>query len=122
MGSRWLIGVALVAVAGCGFSGAKLDEAKGHVQQALEVWKKGGKPDELRSQTPAIEFHEVLWNNGEKLVNYELGEARYIDTTKVVRCETRLTLRNRQGKERTEAAVYDVSLATPVTIVNNPMP
>ncbi len=122
MGNRWLIGVALVAVAGCGFPSAKLEEAKRHVQQALEVWKKGGTPDELTSQALPVEFHEVMWSNGEKLVNYELGAVRYIDKDKVVRCETRLTVRNRMGKERTETVVYDVSLASPVKIVNNPMP
>lgn len=122
MGTRWIIGVALLVLAGCGFSSAKLDEAKGHVQQALEVWKKGGKPDELKSHSPPIEFHEAMWNDGEKLVHFELGAVRYIATEKVVRCETRLTVRNRKGKERTEAVVYDVSLASPVKIVNNPMP
>jgi hypothetical protein len=122
MGARWMFGVALVFLAGCGFPSARLDEAKGYVQQALEVWKNGGKPDELNSLTPPIEFHEAMWNAGEKLVNFELGDVRYIDKTKVVRCETRLTIRNRKGKERTEAVVYDVTLGSPVKIVNNPMP
>jgi len=122
MSTRWVIGVALVLLAGCGFPSARLDEAKGHVQQALEVWKKGGKPDELKSLTPPIEFHEAMWNAGEKLVDFEVGAVRYIDTAQVVRCETRLTVRNRKGKEHTEAVVYDVSLASPVKIVNNPMP
>lgn len=122
MGNRWVIGVALVFLAGCGFPTAKLDEAKGYVQQALEVWKNGGKPEELKSRTPPIEFHEVMWNAGEKLVNFEVGIVRYVDTDKVVRCETRLTVRNRRGKERTEAVIFDVSLTSPVKIVNNPMP
>ena len=122
MGTRWLIGAALVIVAGCGFPAAKRDEARGHVQHALEVWQKGGKPDELRSLSPPIEFHEALWNSGEKLVGFELGDVRYVETAEVVRCEVRLTVRNRRGKDRTEAVVYDVALGPPVKVVNNPMP
>ena len=122
MGTRWVIGVAVVLVAGCGAPAAKLDEARGHVQQALEVWKKGGKPDELKSLPRPIEFHEAMWNSREKLVNFELGAVRYVDTAKVVRCETRLTVRNRKGKDRTETVVYDVTLDAPVKVVNNPMP
>ncbi|HZV03687.1 MAG TPA: hypothetical protein VE999_01225 [Gemmataceae bacterium] len=122
MGARWVFGVTLVFLVGCGSPSARLEEAKEYVQQALEVWKKGGKPDELNSLTPPIDFHEAMWNAGEKLVSFEVGAVRYIDKAKVVRCETRLTVRNRKGKERTEAVVYDVTLGSPVKIVNNPMP
>jgi hypothetical protein len=122
MGTRWVIGVTLAFVSGCGFPAARLDEAKGHVQQALEVWKQGGKPADLKSLPRPLEFHEAMWNSGEKLVHFELGAVRYLDTEKVVRCEARLTVRNRRGKDRTEAVVYDVTLGAPVKIVNNPMP
>jgi len=126
MGIRWVIGVALVSVAGCGFPAAKLDEAKGHVQHALEVWQKGGKPDELKSLSPPVEFHEAMWNSGETLTHFELGAAHYLETAEVVRCEARLTVRNRKGKgkgkDRTETVIYDVTLGPPVKVVNNPMP
>ncbi len=122
MGTRRVIGMGLALLVGCGFPTARLNEGKGYVQQALEVWKKGGRPGELKSLTPPIEFHEAMWNAGEKLVHFELGAVRYVETAKVVRCDTRLTVRDRKGKQRTEAVVYDVSLASPVKIVNNPMP
>ncbi len=119
---RLVTSVALVLVAGCGFPKAKLDEARGHVQQALEVWKKGGKPDELKSLPQPIEFHEAMWNAQEKLISFELGAARYVHATNVVRCDARLDVRSRKGKDRTETVVYDVTLDLPVKIVNNPMP
>jgi hypothetical protein len=122
MGIRRVIGVALLLVVGCGFPTAKLDEARGHVQHALEVWQKGSKPDELKSASPPVEFHEAMWNSGEKLISFEMGAARYVDTAEVVRCEVRLTVRNRKGKDRTETVVYDVTLGPPVKVVNNPMP
>lgn len=123
MNPRWVVGFALVLLAGCGPSAAKLNEAKDYVQQALELWQKGGKPDELASRTPPIEFHEAMWNAGEKLVKYDLGAVRYITRDNVFRCGTRLTVRDRKGKERMESVVFDVlSLAPNVKIVNNPMP
>ena len=122
MNARWVMGVVLVLFAGCRFPTAKLNEAKGDVQQALELWQKGGKPDELKSRTPPIEFHEAMWNAGEKLVHFDLGAARYIARDKVIRCPARLTVRNRKGKERTEVVYYDVFPESPVKIVNNPMP
>jgi hypothetical protein len=122
MNRRWVVGVALACVVGCGFPAAKLDEAKGHVQRSLEVWQKGGKPDDLTAQTPPVEFHEAMWKAGEKLVSFEMGTAQYVDAAAVVRCEAKLTVRNKKGKERTESVVYDVTLGPPVKIVYNPMP
>ena len=122
MNTRWVIGVALACVAGCGFPAAKVDEANGHVQRALEVWKSGGKAEELKAQTPSVEFHEAMWNAGEKLTSFEVGTAQYIDAARAVRCPVTLTVRNRKGKERTANVVYDVTLGPPVKVVFNPMP
>lgn len=114
--------LALVIVAGCS-AGAKVDDAKAYVQQALEVWQSGGKAESLTSRSPAIEFHEAMWNAGEKLVRFEMGGAQYVPRDNLVRCETRLTLRNRKGKEHTEGVTFDVvSMEPTVKIVNNPMP
>jgi len=123
MSTQRVIAFALVVLAGCSFSSAKVDEAKGYVQQALELWQKGGKSDELKSRTPPIEFHETMWNAGEKLVNFDIGAVQYIARDNLVRCETRLTVRSPKGKQHTESVVFDVlSLAPNVKIVNNPMP
>ena len=62
--------MALVLLAGCNSPAARVDEAKGYVQLALELWQKGGKPVELSSRTPPIEFQEAIWNAGEKLVSF----------------------------------------------------
>jgi hypothetical protein len=122
MDTRWVIALPLVVIAGCGFPAAKVAEAQGHVQHALEVWQKGGKPDELKSASPSVEFNEALWNAGEKLVSFEVSPARYVDAAQAVRCEAKLTVRNKKGKERTENVVYDVTLGQPVKVVNNIMP
>jgi hypothetical protein len=122
MNRPWWMCVALVAVVGCGFPQAKVDEAKGHVQMALNTWKAEGKLDELAAKTPPIEFHEALWNAGDKLVSFEMGAAKYVDSAAVVRCEVKLNIRPKKGKERTETVSYDVTLTPSVKIVNNPMP
>lgn len=122
MDRRWMFGVALVFIAGCGFPAAKQEEAKGHVLRGLEVWKSGGKPDDLKSQATPVEFNEALWNNGEKLVSFEMGSARYVDAAQVVRCEVKLTVQKGKAKARTENATYDVTFGPSVKIINNPMP
>ncbi len=122
MYARLLMGAALVFCIGCGFPAAKVDEAKGHVQSALEVWKAGGKPGELATKTPPIEFNEAFWSAGEKLVDFQMGNATYVDAAAVVRCEVKLTLRSKKGKERTENVNYDVTLSPAVKVLNNPMP
>lgn len=127
MKRQWLVGLVglgLASVAGCGgISAAKVDEAKGHVRKGLEAWKAGGKPDDLKTSSPAVEFNEQLWIAGEKLVNFELtGTARYVDAVQAVRVEAKLTLRGKKGKDRTETVTYDVTLGPPVKVVNNPMP
>ena len=121
MGGRGVV-AALVFAAGCGFPAAKLDEARGHVGHALEVWQAGGKPGDLAAGTPPVAFHEAMWNAGDKLIAYELEPAGYVEAEGVVRCPARLTVRGRNGKDRAEAAVYDVTLGPPVKVVNNPMP
>ena len=100
MNTRWVVGVTLAFAAGCGFPAAKVDEAKGHVKTALDKWQAGGKPDELKAQTPPVEFNEVLWNAGEKLVSFEMGAANYVESAAAVRCEVKLTLRNKKKSYR----------------------
>lgn len=122
MGTRTVFGVMVVLIAGCGYPQAKLDEARSHVQKSLEVWQSGGKPDDLKSLAPSVEFHEALWNAGEKLTSFEVGAVRHVASDDVVRCDVRISVRNRKGKSRTENVTYDVALGPPVKIVNNPMP
>lgn len=122
MDRRWTVGFALVCLTGCGFPAAKVDEAKGHVQKALETWQAGGKPADLMAASPPVEFNEALWNASEKLVDFEMGTARYADAAQAVRCEVKLTVLGRNGKKRTENVVYDVTLGPPVKVVNNVMP
>lgn len=122
MNRWWVVAVPLVCVAGCGFPAAKVDEAKGHVRAALDKWQAGGKADELKTASPPIEFHEGMWNAGEKLVSFEMGAAKYVDAAQAVRCEVKLTVRGKNNKTRTENVVYDVTLGPPVKVVNNVMP
>ena len=112
----------LFGAAGCGPSQAQLDEARSSVQEGLEVWKKGGKPADLTALARPLEFHEGLWKSGATLLSYEMGQATYHSRDKVIRCEARLTVRERSGRQKTENVAYDVKLESPVKIVNNPMP
>ncbi len=118
MNRWWVVAVPLLLVAGCGFNGAKVDEAKGHVKAALDKWQAGGKPDELKP----VEFNEAMWNAGEKLVSFEMGTAKYVDSVQAVRCEVKLTVQKGKAKARTETVTYDVTFGPTVKVVNNVMP
>jgi hypothetical protein len=119
---HWPIGILLAGILGCGVSAVKLEESSEHLKRALEAWQAGGKSEELASLATPIEFHEALWNAGEKLVKFEISPARAVESDQLIRCEVRLTVRNRKGKERTEQVVYDITPGSRVKIVNNPMP
>lgn len=115
----------LLGAIGCGISQAKLNEAKASVQEGLEVWKKGGKPADLKSLAKPIEFNEGAWAAGDTLVSYEMGSTSYSDRDKVIRCEVRLTTKRKvKGKEKTDTVTvfYDVTLGSPIKVMNNPMP
>jgi hypothetical protein len=122
MGKRIICAGLLFAAVGCGVSQAKLDEAKSMIQQGLETWKKGGKPADLRSGSRPVEFHEAMWNSGDKLLSYELNDPTYHSREDVIRCEARLTVRTRGGRQKTENILYEVKFGSPVKIMNNPMP
>ena len=79
-------------------------------------------PADLKARPRPIEFHEAMWNAGETLLSFETGRASYHNRDRVIRCEARLTVRDRRGQEKTENVVYDVKLDSPVKIMNNPMP
>src|SRR5262245_61611683 len=110
-----------LTTAGCGVSQSRLDEAEALVREGLEAWKKGDKPADLRALARPVEFHEAMWNAGETLLSYETARAAYHDRAKVIRCEARLKVRNRRGKQKTETVVYDVDPGPPAKVVNNPM-
>lgn len=123
MDRRWFLAMPLIFAAGCGgFSAGQKDEAKGYVQMALDKWKAGGSPDDLKAQATPIEFYEAWWTDGQKLVSYEIGEVTADNAEQVVRVNVSLTVQKGKAKPRTETAYYDVSFGPPVKVVNNPMP
>jgi hypothetical protein len=119
---RIICAALLVGAVGCGASRAQLDEAKSSVQEGLEAWKKGGKPADLAALAKPVEFHDGLWSAGATLLNYEMGQVTYHRGEKVIRCEARVLVRERNGRQKTESVVYDVKLGSPVKVINNPMP
>src|SRR5262245_14093405 len=66
----------LVAV-GCTSSGQRADpvdasRARESLRTALETWKKGEKPDALSKGSPGITVQDMDWENGCRLVAYEV--------------------------------------------------
>lgn len=112
-----------LTLTGCGSAvpQAKLDEATAVVTECLEVWKKGGKPADLKALPRPIDFTEGRWTAGDALVRFEIQRTYYDPTQKMICCAVKWVLRDRRGKERTEQGGYDVKLDPPVTVAFNPL-
>ena len=71
------VGVSAILVAGCGGSpGAayqpKEVSARKALDDALTTWSKGGKPDQLTSETPPVHVADSQWTSGVVLEGYEV--------------------------------------------------
>jgi len=106
---------------GAGVPQAKLDEATAVVIECLEVWKKGGKPADLKALPRPVDFTEGRWTGGDALVRFEVQRTYYDPTQKMICCAVKWVLKDRRGKERIEQGAYDVKLDPPITVAYNPL-
>jgi hypothetical protein len=70
----WLA-VVLLTASGCG-SGrtpetADSEKARAALRAALESWKAGEKPEDLKKQSPPIHVKDADWDRGFRLVNFK---------------------------------------------------
>lgn len=77
---RWLVGSVFVVLGlgGCGDTRpvpADRDRAVEALQTALEAWKQGLKPDDLRQRSPAINFNDSECAAGRRLVGFKMPDA-----------------------------------------------
>ena len=113
------LGLVLAAVPGCRRPAAQaVDSARAReaLKIALGAWQKGESADSLRKQSPSITMAESKWQEGHRLVRYEIA-----DKDKVVgydlECRVLLVLQDPKGKQTEEKAVFTVSTSPAVVIV-----
>ena len=113
------LGLVLAAVPGCRRPAAQAvdpAQAREALKIALGAWQKGESADSLRKQSPSITMAESKWQEGHRLVRYEIA-----DKDKVVgydlECRVLLVLQDPKGKQTEEKAVFTVSTSPAVVIV-----
>lgn len=115
---RVLLGLTLVLGVGCsGNLNAPVNAAKARetLRTALESWKKGDSATALQSASPPIYIIIPDWQNGAKLVDYEIvGDGDEKDAH--LFCKVKMTLRGQDGKDVKQDATFIVSTAPNLTV------
>jgi hypothetical protein len=109
----------LAALAGCSDSrplpmAATPEAARPALQAALDGWKAGRTPDELRSQSPPVYFNDADFGRGRKLADYRIeGDGTPVGTG--LRFVVTLTLQS-NGKSTPRKLAYRVATQPTVSI------
>ncbi|HEY7689383.1 MAG TPA: hypothetical protein VH835_11845, partial [Dongiaceae bacterium] len=108
----------LLSAAGCGGSPggpANEDVARTSLTAALDAWKGGGKPADLRQRSPEIVMGDTFWEAGRKLANYKIdGPGK--TGPKAWRVPVTLTLQAAGNKTETVKLIYIVTTDPAITI------
>jgi hypothetical protein len=119
--ARLLSLAATLATAGCGDATPKQDLQllQTSVQTALDAWKEGQRADVLKSQTPAIEFHDDDWQQSARLIDYQIVKI-YPETDGTARCAVSLTLQRRGRQPEQVKATYQMNPEPKLIIARDP--
>jgi hypothetical protein len=110
----------LLAPAGCSPGpqrAAAVDPAAARtaLQSALDAWKAGQKPADLKAASPAITVQDLDWESGSRLVSYEVkSEGTHDDAN--LRIPVSLTLSGPSGGEQKKDVTYVVGTSPAITV------
>ena len=108
------------ALTGCGDRAKRAakvepDKARATLTQALDAWKAGKTPDDLKSQSPSIVAQDFDWLGGMKLSSYEvLGSGEERDAN--LECPVKLSLVGKDGKSVKKTVTYIVGTDPVLTV------
>jgi len=88
------VGGFLISLAGCGESATSTTEtavAKSSLTTALDAWKQGKTPQDLKAGTPEIVMGDEAWDSGKKLTSYQF-DGKDFDDGKNLHCTVKLQL------------------------------
>ncbi len=114
--------LACLAVAGCsdGKDLQKVEFASSTVQRALESWKQGAKPVDLRSAADPVDFHDDDWDRSAKLVDFEIRQT-YMESDGTARCAVSLTVQYGKKVPVKVKCTYQIVTEPEVIIGRDPM-
>jgi len=113
----------LVFLTGCGDKvGApvKVEVAQQTLITVMDGWKEGIDPEDLRQGKPPIVVQEAEWNNGAKLLDYEILSDDQTSGPNLV-ATVKLKLSSPEGKAVEKTATYIVTTSPSHTVYRNTM-
>jgi hypothetical protein len=90
-------------------------DARAALETALDTWKRGESPQTLKERTPPIQFADLNWDKGARLLKYEIAteEQRGLG----MRITVKLSLEGKDGKRRDATTVYTAETQPKIIIV-----
>ena len=114
------LAAALALAAGCSKGPEKLapvepEKAREALKTALETWKNGKRPDDLKAATPPITVQDPDWVARSKLIDYQLtGEGK--DFGAILTVPVKIKVRGPNGKDVEKDATYRVGTSPTLSI------
>ena len=90
-------------------------EAGRHLESALKSWKADESYTGLAERSPSIVFNEPLWQDGAKLLSYELEPVEL--QGRQGRCTAKLSLKDKTGKQYERRIGYVIDTVPRIVIV-----
>ena len=112
------LALALALSGGCGQEvppAVDVGEAGRQLDAALKAWQDEKPHESLAAASPPVVFTEPLWENGTKLITYEIGPVELHG--RQGRCTAKLTLRGKDGKQYERKIGYQIDTVPRVVIV-----
>ncbi|MEX2558332.1 MAG: hypothetical protein WD403_00390, partial [Pirellulales bacterium] len=102
---------------GCGHKNQPTNAvlARESLKTALDSWKEGQTPQDLKQRSPSIIVGDTAWEGGQKLESYEIVGPEFDDGVNL-HCPVKLVLKDSQGSTRTEETTYIVGTSPVITV------
>jgi hypothetical protein len=91
------------------------DEARAALATALDTWKRGEAPETLQQREPPIQFADLHWEKGARLLKYEIANAEQRGLA--MRVTVKLSLQHKDGQKREATTVYTAETQPRIVIV-----
>jgi hypothetical protein len=90
-------------------------EARAALETALDTWKRGESPQTLKDRTPPIQFADLNWDKGARLLAYEVADEQPRGLG--MRITVKLSLESKDGKRRDATTIYTAETRPRIIIV-----
>lgn len=109
--------VTTLFLAGCGERRYRVEipAAKDALQSALDAWKKGESPEDLKKRQPPVVVQDPDWTGGAKLTDFRVLNDGKEDGPNFY-CSVELVLKNQNEKEERASVRYIVTTNPNVTV------